>query len=104
MGGWSPGSWPGRCGDALPSAQRSGVLYTVLYMASLRTQIYLTEAQRAALDDITRSESRSLAEVIRDAVDRYLQLRSADPSPALDETFGALPDLEIPSRDEWDRG
>jgi hypothetical protein len=24
--------------------------------------------------------------------------------PALEETFGALPDLEVPSRGDWDRG
>jgi urocanate hydratase len=23
---------------------------------------------------------------------------------ALDETFGSLPDLEVPRRDDWDRG
>ena len=29
--------------------------------------------------------------------------RLADPAAVLDSTFGSLPNLGVPSRDEWDR-
>jgi predicted transcriptional regulator len=74
-------------------------------MASTRTQIYLTERQRTKLDRIAQSADRSLASVIREAVDGYLETRAPEGgADALDSTFGALPDLHVPSRDEWDRG
>jgi hypothetical protein len=44
-----------------------------------------------------------MAEIIRRAVDGYLD-EQADPRAALAATFGSAPELEIPSRDEWDRG
>lgn len=82
----------------------AAVLYTVLYMAATRTQIYLTEGQRERLDDIARRQGKSLAELVRQAVDHYLAEHAPDPSSALDATFGAIPDLDVPSRDEWDDG
>ena len=45
---------------------------------------------------------QTLAEIVRQAVDAYLTDRSVDPATALNSTFGALPNLEVPSRDEWD--
>jgi len=82
------------------------VLYTALYMASTRTQIYLTKEQRAKLDALAKREDKTLAELIREAVDRYLETEpsAADRDRILAETFGALPDLEVPPRSEWDRG
>jgi Ribbon-helix-helix protein, copG family len=80
------------------------MLYAVLYMAARRTQIYLTAEQRKRLDERRRRERRTLAELVREAVDAYLAERSVDPATALDSTFGALPKLEVPSRDEWERG
>lgn len=44
-----------------------------------------------------------MAEIIRRAVDGYLD-EQADPNAALSATFGSVPDLKVPSRDEWDRG
>lgn len=44
-----------------------------------------------------------MAEIIRRAVDGYLE-DQVDPQAALAATLGSAPDLEIPSRDEWDRG
>ena len=83
----------------------AGLLYTALYMASTRTQIYLTREQRAKLDALAKREEKTLAELIREAVDRYLEeQRRVDPRAALDATFGACPDLEVPDRSEWDRG
>lgn len=73
-------------------------------MSSTRTQIYLTSQQRARLDEVARREGRSLADVIREAVDAYLLDAGPGPQDALDATFGRLPELEVPSRDEWDRG
>jgi hypothetical protein len=77
------------------------VLYTVLYMASTRTQIYLTEDQRRRLDARGRRTGAPMARLIREAVDAYLTDDRPDTDAALDESFGALPDLIAPSRDEW---
>ncbi len=79
------------------------MLYNALYMAARRTQIYLTADQRKRLDERRRRERRTLAELVREAVDAYLADRSVDPATALDSTFGALPKFEVPSRDEWHR-
>lgn len=73
-------------------------------MASRRTQIYLTEEQRRRLDERRRREKRALADLVREAVDSYLADRSGDVATALDSTYAVLPRLEVPSRDEWDRG
>ena len=80
------------------------MLYTPRYMPSTRTQIYLTDAQRRSLDARGRRTDAPLARMIREAVDAYLVDDRPDPDAALDETFGTLPDLELPNRDEWDRG
>jgi hypothetical protein len=79
------------------------MLYTVLYMPSTRTQIYLTEEQRRQLDVRGRRSGAPLARMIREAVDAYLANDRPDTQAALDEAFGSLPDLQLPSRDEWDR-
>jgi hypothetical protein len=79
-------------------------MYTALYMPSTRTQIYLSSEQRTRLDALRRREHRSLAEIIREAIDDYLAKVVPDARQALDDTFGALPDLTVPSRAEWDRG
>jgi hypothetical protein len=49
-------------------------------------------------------EGKTLAELVREAVDAYTGTAAVDPERALRGTFGALPDLTVPSRDEWDRG
>jgi predicted DNA-binding protein len=72
-------------------------------MASTRTQIYLTDDQRRKLDARGRRTGAPLARMIREAVDAYLVDDRPDVQAALDETFGTLPDLDVPSRDEWDR-
>lgn len=77
---------------------------TLLPMPWLRTQIRLTAEQRRRLDELCQREGRSLAEVIREAVDAYLAAAEPDPGPALGSTFGALPTLALPARGEWDRG
>ena len=72
-------------------------------MAATRTQIYLTEEQRRRLDERGHREGRALASMIREAVDRYLEI-TPEAEEALDGTFGTLPTLEVPARSEWDRG
>lgn len=72
-------------------------------MAAQRTQIYLSKDQRAKIDRIRRREGKSLAEVVRDAVDAYVEDRDRDVQAALDASFGSMPNLRVPSRDEWDR-
>lgn len=79
------------------------MLYTVLYMSSTRTQVYLTAEQRRRLDERGRREGRAMASLVREAVDRYLE-SEPDAEGALDATFGALPDLEVPPRGDWERG
>ena len=73
-------------------------------MSSTRTQVYLTEAQRERIDTLTEAEGITLAEVVRRALDDYLERQSADVEAALSATFGAAPDAATPNRDEWERG
>lgn len=83
------------------------LLYTALYMAratgSTRTQVYLTRAQRQRLDELRRREGAPLAQLVRAAIDDYLERRAPNADEALSDTFGALPELEVPSRSEWAR-
>ena len=72
-------------------------------MPATRTQVYLTEDQRRMIDEIARAEGVTLAEVVRRALDAYLNAER-DAAAALSSTFGADPDARSPSRDEWDRG
>ena len=72
-------------------------------MSATRTQVYLTEDQRRMIDEIARSEGVTLAEVVRRALDAYLNA-VPDAAAALASTFGADPEARSPSRDEWDRG
>jgi hypothetical protein len=80
------------------------VLYTALYMPATRTQVYLSSEQRAKIDAVRAREGKTLAEIVREALDAYLTEEPEDPREVLRATFGSLPDLEVPSRDEWDRG
>ncbi|GBC87595.1 Putative antitoxin VapB10 [bacterium HR12] len=73
-------------------------------MPATRTQIYLTAEQRRGLDELARRRGATLAQLIREAVDRYLEAAGPSAALALEATFGRAPALEVPSRDEWDRG
>ncbi len=44
-----------------------------------------------------------MAEIVRQALDAYLG-DGQDADAVLAATFGGAPDLDVPSRDEWDRG
>jgi predicted DNA-binding protein len=72
-------------------------------MPSTRTQIYLTDDQRRQLDVRGRRTGAPMARMIREAVDAYLAGDRPDMEAALEATFGSLPDLDVPGRDEWDR-
>ncbi|MGI9099759.1 MAG: CopG family transcriptional regulator [Solirubrobacteraceae bacterium] len=73
-------------------------------MSATRTQVYFTQEQRRRLDALAKREGKTLAEVVREAVDAYVPPAPPDLEVVLDETFGSIPDLEVPSRSEWDRG
>jgi len=76
-----------------------------------RTQVYLTAEQRRQIDELRARDGRTLAEVVRTALDEYLtthgpaaeEKRLAETQRVFDETFGSLPDLSYPDRDEPDR-
>jgi predicted transcriptional regulator len=72
----------------------------MLYM-SQRTQIYLSDEQRARIDELARRRHTTMAEVVRRALDAYL-----DGDDHLDASFGKATGIArtVPSRDEWDRG
>ncbi len=73
--------------------------------SALRTQIYLSAEQRTRIDAIRARDHKSLAEIVREALDAFFAAEATEtPAEALAATFGALPDLEVPSRNEWDRG
>lgn len=88
------------------------MLYTALYMAAAtRTQVYLTQEQRDRIEELRAHDGRTLAEVIRTALDEYLTTHGRDAAEkeraetqrVLDETFGTAPDFPYPNRDEPDR-
>jgi predicted transcriptional regulator len=66
-----------------------------------RTQIYLSDEQRARIDRIAARRRITMAEVVRRAVDAYV-----DQDDELEPTFGAARGIRdaVPARDEWDRG
>jgi Arc/MetJ-type ribon-helix-helix transcriptional regulator len=88
------------------------VLYTVLYMAATRTQVYLTAEQRRRIEELRARDGRTLAEVIRSALDEYLDTHGREAAEreleekrrSLAETFGIAPDFPYPERADWDRG
>jgi hypothetical protein len=80
--------------------------------AATRTQVYLTDAQRREIEELRAGDGRTLAEVIRAALDEYLAIHGpaakererAETQRVLDETFGIAPDFPYPDRGDWDRG
>lgn len=70
-------------------------------MASTRLQICLTDDQRRRLEARARRTGAPMTRMIREAVDAYLADDHPNVDLVLDVTFGALPELTVPSRDEW---
>lgn len=77
------------------------MLYVVMYMGATRTQIYLTKEQRRGLDERRKRERKTLAAVVRDAIDDYLRNDVVRRKEVLDRTFGIDPDFTVPPRSEW---
>lgn len=71
-------------------------------MSSTRTQVYFTAEQRRRLDARSKREGKTLAELVREAVDAYVTDTNAELNGALESSFGAIPDFEVPPRSEWD--
>jgi hypothetical protein len=76
----------------------------------VRTQIYLTEEERDGLEAVARSTNMKQSEIIREAVDRFLDLtRGSRREAILNEAVGMwrnrrdLPDFAA-ARHSWDRG
>jgi Arc/MetJ-type ribon-helix-helix transcriptional regulator len=80
--------------------------------SATRTQVYLTQEQRQQIEELRARDGRTLAEVIRAALDEYLATHGrlaadqelAERKRVLDETFGCMPDFPYPDRSDWDRG
>jgi len=72
-------------------------------MGMRRTQVYFPNDLRERLHERARAEGNTMAGLIREAVESYLE-DDDDLAAALDATFGAVPTVALPSRDEWDRG
>lgn len=71
-----------------------------------RTNIYLEDRQTAMLDRIAAEEGVSRAEVIRRLLDRALAGRDDDLAAdlaAIEESFGALAEVDAPARGAGDR-
>jgi len=64
----------------------------------------LTSEQRSRIDAIVARDGVSLAAVVREALDRYLDGAVPDAGTALHQTFGVHKRLEVQSRDQWSRG
>jgi hypothetical protein len=73
-------------------------------MSATRTQVYLTEEQRRRVDALAAAAGLTMAEIVRRALDAYLDDESPDPGPALAATYGADPSATAPNREEWGRG
>jgi predicted transcriptional regulator len=73
-------------------------------MAATRTQVYFTAEQRERLDALAKRDHKTLAAVVREAVDAYVAQASPDSDAALDDSFGSMPEFEAASRGDWDRG
>ncbi len=76
----------------------------------VRTQIYLTEEQKRALERVSARAGKPAAALIREAIDTYLRERGDDDkAKALEASFGLWSDCRLTGdsyarglRQEWD--
>ncbi len=81
-------------------------------MPSTGIQIQLTDEQYHRIEELRARDGRTVAAVVSAALSEYLaihvgQATSIEPTErwrVLDETFGSMPDLSYPDRDDWVRG
>lgn len=66
--------------------------------------MYFTQEQRRRLDALAKREGKTLAEVVREAVDAYVAEAPPEIDDLLDDSFGSMPGLQAPDRGDWDRG
>lgn len=71
-----------------------------------RTQIYLEDQQDRLLERRAKADGVTKSALIRQAIDAFLTRKreKGQLQRILDETAGSMPELQVPSRDEWDRG
>jgi hypothetical protein len=71
-----------------------------------RTQIYIDDDQDRLLERRAKAAGTTKSALIRRAIDVFLMRKreNSELERILDETAGSMPDLQVPSRDEWDRG
>ena len=77
----------------------------------IRTQIYLNASQKAAMEKIAKKNNKSLAELIRSAINTFLKLSKKEFSDTiLNETFGIWKDKKEKGtaytrrlREEWNK-
>ena len=85
------------------------MVYTLQDKHMIRTQIYLTDQQRAKLSAISKTLGKKQSELIREAVDRYIDQASDKwRKSVLQEAAGIWKDrTDLPDfteiRIEWDR-
>jgi metal-responsive CopG/Arc/MetJ family transcriptional regulator len=86
------------------------MVYTPMGASMIRTQVYLTEKQRAELAAIAKTVGKKQSEIIRDAIDRFIEQEGqAKRRTVLQQAVGIwkdrddLPDFEA-TRAGWDRG
>jgi hypothetical protein len=76
----------------------------------IRTQIYLTEAERIALSDLASATGKPQSEIIRQAIDQMISRSSKSRRDSvLDRVAGVWKDRnDLPDfaavRGQWDRG
>jgi len=61
-----------------------------------RTQIYLTQEERKGLKTLAERDNKSQSELIREAIDRYIddELKEMDAAEILEKTFGIWADRD----------
>lgn len=61
-----------------------------------RTQIYLTQKERKALQKLAERDNKSQSEIIREALDRYIdeELKEEDVEELLNKSFGIWADRD----------
>lgn len=74
----------------------------------IRTQIYLTDREKKGIEELARETGRSQSELIREAIDAYLEQRSEQQrGKRMEEAFGLWEDRDAVDirklRQEWER-